>query len=307
MALNNVSSAQTFTTLIKLGKSRGSTDGVKVNAAEVKAALNSFSWTDGKTTKSELKAAVEEFASLQRENQLTADGARAFQDWLEATPNTPGRFTSERSGNAFANLESFLRYNPSSQGGATLTQEEAGALVSVLGKKPPAARVAQVIELHRQLRVSKQSPEARKVLRDWLNKNPMARPSDSLMRALVKPLRGLTWPSETDRAVYPVYPVDIGAAPASDADAVKAARKALGETAMTPIEVRDFDETFAQLTRADDPGSKARAQKFTAIYNTMKSSLTDLRVIRVGTRDIDVYAVGKDANGRWVGVMSRVE
>lgn len=304
MNARKVSSGQVFKLLTLVGRKGG--QGM-LTAPEVKAALDSFKWGDGQVTRSEVLAARKEFGALQQAKLLTADGAKAFTDWFKDTGGgARGGLTFERSAQTFDTLESFFRFNPESSRGARLSKAEAEVLVELVGEKASPARIADLLELLPMARASGSTREALKVLKDYGVRNPIPAPGEPLATALEQPLAGLRWPSETDR---PVYAVSLGPAPSSRRSPVNALREALGESKDTPVEVRDFQETFARLTAVDDPDDPAavkRARQFGAVRDALAASLTDLKVLRVGARDIDVYVLGKDASGRWVGVMSGV-
>jgi hypothetical protein len=304
MNTRKVSSGQVFKLLTVVGRKGG--QGM-LTAPEVKVALDSFKWGDGQVTRTEVLAARKEFKALQQARLLTADGEKAFSDWFKDTgAGARGGFTAERAAVTFDTLESFFRFDPESASGARLSKAEAEVLVELVGEKASPARIADLLELLPKARASGSTKEALNVLKDYAFRNPMPAPGEPLATALQKPLTGLLWPSETDR---PVYAVSLGTAPSSRRSPVNALREALGESKDTPVEVRDFQETFARLTAVDDPGDPAavkRARQFSAVRAALTASLTDLKVLRVGTTDIDVYVLGKDSSGRWVGVMSGV-
>jgi hypothetical protein len=307
MANLTVSSGKVFKSLTDLANKPASRAGKKLDAKEVKAALDSFNWGDGKTTRTEVIAAKQEFQALKSAGKLTKDGEQAVNEWFsQVGVGQPGGFDFTRSADAFRNLRSFLQWNADSQKGATLTKDEATALLSVLGPAPSPARIAEVQQARDSLKATKKSREAQAVFTTWLGAHPMPTPAQPLTNLLKPLLKDVLWMSETDR---PLIPVSLGTAPKASANIANAARKALGEGAKTPVEVRSFDETFANLTSNFDPGdpdSAKRAQKFAAVRDALKANLTELQVIRVGTIDIDVFVVGKDSTGKWVGVMSGV-
>jgi hypothetical protein len=307
MRTKTISSGRIFKTLIDLGAKPGTSGGKKVNAGEVRAALDAFKWGDGRITETEVIAARKEFGALQKAGRVTPDGARAFDEWFSATgAGEPGGFSSERSASAFEALEGFLRFDPNSQKGTSFTKAEAESLVSILGDEPAPARVADVMELRARLRSSRRSREAQGVLTRWLGAHPISGPPNPLSSALASPLAGLLWPSETDR---PVYAVDLGIAPRLTQDPREAVRRALGERSDVRVDISSFDATFDRLTTVEDAGdsvAEQRAAKFAAVRDALKAHLVDLQLFKVGEVAIDVYALGRDANGRWAGVMSGV-
>jgi hypothetical protein len=303
----SISSGATFTALVQLASKPGSDGGAKLTLNEVKSALDSFSWGDGKVTRAEVLAARAKLVPLQQRGQLTAEASSALDDWFHTVgEGAPGGFTSERAKDALDRLVSFFRYDAGSQGGATLTADEARALVELLGCRPSPARIGDVEALRQLLEAQQAAPEAQAVLAGWLAAHPMPSPAGPLGTKLAPILSGLSWLSETDR---PVFAVDLGEAPAAHANQEEALRKAAQEPGTVKVETRDFATEFARLsTPADpnDPLSVETARRFGALREVLTANLTDLRVLRVGEVDVDVYVLGKDPHGRWVGVMSGV-
>jgi hypothetical protein len=308
MTVKAISSGTVFKTLVDLATKSSSESGTKVSAKEVKLALDSFNWGDGKVTKTEVIAAKRAFDDLKAAGKLTQTGQAAVTDWFaQVGTGVDGGFSFERSAQAFETLTSQFRWGTGSQSGATFTRAEAQSLLSVLGAAPSPARIADVTELAANVKASGQSTAALKELTTWLQAHPIAAPSQPLLGQLSAATKDLLWPSETDR---PVYPVNLGAAPTASQDKVAFARKALGEPDLAPVEIRSFDDTLNQLATSADPNdaiSTANAAKFGVLRDTLKNAgLTDLTIVRVGTIDIDVYALGRNAAGQWVGVCSGV-
>lgn len=76
----------------------------------------------------------------------------------------------------------------------------------------------------------------------------------------------------------------------------------------TPIEEVSFERFFARLTANKDwygEREKTRAKKFLGIKKLLEENLRDLKVYRLGSVRIDIYAVGIDANGRVIGIITK--
>ncbi len=303
MASKSVSSGAVFKAFLGVATSRASTSGTKVDQPEAKAALDTFGWSDEKVTQAEVIAARVEFAALKKAGRLTAAGEKTFTDWFASVGDgVKGGFTYDRSAAVFDNASSFFRWNPNSQKGAILTKGEARALVELLGPTPAPARIVDVADLKQAI----PSEDAKRVLAQWLDAHPLPVPDARLSGALRPVTTGLLWPSETDR---PVIPVSLGRAPSPRQNVLAALRTALGEGATTPVERRAFAAQFDQLTSnfdPADPASVARAQRFGQLRAVLEAQLTDLEVFRLGGTRKDVYVLGRDAQGQWVGVMSGV-
>ena len=68
----------------------------------------------------------------------------------------------------------------------------------------------------------------------------------------------------------------------------------------------DLFDPFAQAGDDASDEDKAEAARYRAIVDLLSKELTDLRVFRVGRVDIDVYILGKDPSGNWLGLKTHV-
>ena len=66
------------------------------------------------------------------------------------------------------------------------------------------------------------------------------------------------------------------------------------------VEVTDLDDIFRDAVAGDN------AKKFQKLIKTLKDTLDDIRVYRVGEVEKDVYIVGKTKGGGWAGLKSKV-
>jgi hypothetical protein len=113
--------------------------------------------------------------------------------------------------------------------------------------------------------------------------------ADTLLTTLIQATTGLLYPSEYDAPLEPFVwePADN-----------------------TPTEVRRLSghppEERCQTLSADAFfGELAEVEGFPALYETLKETLTDLKVYRCGAANLTVYVVGRDAHGRLAGFKTR--
>jgi hypothetical protein len=123
-----------------------------------------------------------------------------------------------------------------------------------------------------------------------------AEPSSLRLRSLEEAASGLLFPSETDA---PLVPIELsGATELSPEELLRVEKRAEG----TKVEQTTIDELFAPLLEAGDDDAK----RFGRVVEILKAELTDLRVYRVGSTDIDVYVLGKHSTGAWMGLKTKV-
>jgi hypothetical protein len=125
-----------------------------------------------------------------------------------------------------------------------------------------------------------------------------AQSAQSRLRSLEEAASGLLFPSETDA---PLVPIELAGAQGADLSAEGLLNIEKRE-AGTKVEEVTADELFAPLIEAGDDDAK----KYGRILELLKAELTDLRVYRVGSTDIDVYVLGKHSSGAWVGLKTKV-
>ncbi|MBW4556111.1 MAG: nuclease A inhibitor family protein [Trichormus sp. ATA11-4-KO1] len=77
----------------------------------------------------------------------------------------------------------------------------------------------------------------------------------------------------------------------------------------TSIETVELDYLFrncAEEKEWHDDIQKQNVQKFQSLVKILKDNLTDIKVYRLGTIDIDVYVVGKTSSGDLAGVSTKL-
>ncbi len=78
------------------------------------------------------------------------------------------------------------------------------------------------------------------------------------------------------------------------------------QTSVEEVELDDFFRNCAQEKEWQDEIQKQNVSKFQSLVKTLKDNLTDIKVYRIGTINIDVYIVGKTASGDLVGISTKV-
>ncbi|MGA7933716.1 MAG: nuclease A inhibitor family protein [Kovacikia sp.] len=82
-----------------------------------------------------------------------------------------------------------------------------------------------------------------------------------------------------------------------------------GHPKNTSVQTVDFDKFFAQTTQEKDwygPKEKAAVVKYQQLIKTLKDSLKDIQVYRVGDTELDVYIVGKTPTDNLAGLSTKV-
>lgn len=81
-----------------------------------------------------------------------------------------------------------------------------------------------------------------------------------------------------------------------------------GSAVDTEVEERDFTEFFARLTEIQDwfgDEEKETAQKYAQLKELLEKNLRDLMIFKVGKIQLDVYAVGLDAENKLMGIKTK--
>lgn len=306
-ATTTISTGSVFKQILDIGRATSSDKGTKLTAMEAKAALYTFNMGAGTVKKSAVVAVQIEFNALKKSGKLLPEAEQVFSEWLKANANAPsGGQDALRRADAFREMESFVRYNADSQKGQQVTPAEVTGLLNILGPSPAPPRIMQVKQLRDELKASKQlTTTGLRSIDTWLAAHPLPAMPTTLSRALLSIVKGMYWPSETDR---PIVPMILGSAPSPRANVANALRTALGEGKNIVVEETNFEDKFAQLSTGDpdDADDMARAAKFAQLRDALKGQLTDIHMFKVGTIDRDLIVVGRTADGKWAGIMSGV-
>ncbi len=130
-------------------------------------------------------------------------------------------------------------------------------------------------------------------------------PESPILDTLGKATFGLLFSERVRRSAHPYrYPGKGGEEPTA-----ASLLEAEGLPSTTPVETITLDDLFDPFVEADPSASaedRAEAERYRDLVDLLSSELTDVRVYRVGETDIDVYVLGKDPCGDWVGLKTHV-
>ena len=141
------------------------------------------------------------------------------------------------------------------------------------------------------------------ILEDSKEKSPDVQNTNSnendLAKQIKKAVANLYYISETDAEILPFT---------GEQAEVITKEEILSQTknaADVPVEVRDFAEFFARLTKIQDwfgDEEKETTQKFARLKELLEKNLRDLKVFKLGKIQLDVYVVGLDAESKLIGI-----
>jgi hypothetical protein len=116
----------------------------------------------------------------------------------------------------------------------------------------------------------------------------------------------LLYMSESDYPFTTILRTDLGTGPATAATVRTLAGSALpANAAVNPETVDDFFSWIARPDSADmDDAEKADAAKYRALRTLLEQDLTDLRIFRAGTIQVQVYILGRTSCGELAGLQT---
>ena len=124
------------------------------------------------------------------------------------------------------------------------------------------------------------------------------RSEDALRRAC----KGLFYPSETDAAIVPFF------GGRSEEGTHLTIVNELGLENGNEVEESRFSDFFLRLTRVQDWFGEAEienATRFLKLQKLLEGNLKDLKVLRTGRIQIDIYLVGIDSDGNVAGIKTK--
>ncbi len=124
-----------------------------------------------------------------------------------------------------------------------------------------------------------------------------------LLNQLGTAANGLLYPSETDA---PFIPFAWETMRDFSVDKLLLATRHSRDTPVDGMEPDDFFAPVEHVEEWFDDSERATAERFAALHDTLEDLLTDISVYRVGTVDIDVYVIGKTADGYFAGVSTKL-
>ena len=110
---------------------------------------------------------------------------------------------------------------------------------------------------------------------------------------------GLLFVSESDS---PLRVVQLGPSPDLD---VPTLLRALGKPITTPITQQPLSALFDRTVQDQPwhgPSEHATVERYRALTSFLTSALEAVRVFRIGQIEVEVYALGRTSDGRWLGV-----
>lgn len=130
-------------------------------------------------------------------------------------------------------------------------------------------------------------------------------PESQLLATLEKASDGLLFPSESDAPFTPYcFPEPAGVEPT--AASLLAAEHLPSDTPVETITVGELFDPFVVEGPSASPEDLAEAARYRDLVELLSHELTNLRVYRVGKTDIDVYILGQDPCGAWLGLKTHV-
>jgi len=130
------------------------------------------------------------------------------------------------------------------------------------------------------------------------------RSDDQILSELARAASGLWYMSESD---YPLEPVRLEVA---DDPAAERLREMAGMDATARVETGNLEEFFRDSAAVQMPregtGEPPRAANFGHVVRTLQENLTDIRVYRIGERNMRVYILGRSGSGNWLGLSTRI-
>lgn len=120
---------------------------------------------------------------------------------------------------------------------------------------------------------------------------------------LQQAIQGLLYTSETDAPFEIIHWPDG----TTGLDA-KRVLQLSGHKPKDPVRITSMDDFFKPLTDFQawfGKEEKETAQKFRKLRDVIEKNLNDTKVFRAGKIQIDIFIVGKSAQGDWTGVKTR--
>ena len=108
------------------------------------------------------------------------------------------------------------------------------------------------------------------------------------LQALREATHGLLYPSESDEPIV-VFVWDTKEPDALTAVAARAAKD-------KKTEELHLDDFFRELEASEE------AKRFAELHRVLLTTLSIVRVLRVGTVEVQIYVIGKTRSGHWAGL-----
>ncbi|HEX8551822.1 MAG TPA: nuclease A inhibitor family protein [Abditibacteriaceae bacterium] len=128
--------------------------------------------------------------------------------------------------------------------------------------------------------------------------------SDAVRQTLESACQGLLYPSDTDAPFEPFFWPEEDPGPLTPQELTRLA----GVAAETPVKTVRVETLFRPVTKQEEwhnDAEKMQIKSFENLLATIKATLDDVKVYRVGKTTIDVYIVGSTEGG-YAGLKTRV-
>jgi hypothetical protein len=116
---------------------------------------------------------------------------------------------------------------------------------------------------------------------------------------------GLLFPSESDEPLQ----VFVWRDTAPFSPQALLAHAGFDPKTRTPVQTSDLDRFFRPVTTPRawyGEEERERMRRFQALHDLLKAELRDIKVYKIGTVAIDVYVVGRAADGTYCGFTTKV-
>ena len=114
---------------------------------------------------------------------------------------------------------------------------------------------------------------------------------DDELAILADATKGLLYPSESDTPFEPFR------RPSTEQDPLKTVLALRGKSG--PVTEQTAAEFFAELEDGND------AARFKKLHTLLTTTLSNLRVFRIGEVEVDIYLIGKIKAGEWCGLRTK--
>lgn len=133
-------------------------------------------------------------------------------------------------------------------------------------------------------------------------KSPPNLSQDSLFGEIKKASEGLYYISETDAEILP-----FSGSKASEVSSQEILNQAKSDQNAN-VEERDFSEFFERLTKIQEwfgAEETENARKFAELKDLLQQNLSELKVFKIGSIQLDIYAVGLDSENILTGIKTK--
>ena len=143
---------------------------------------------------------------------------------------------------------------------------------------------------------------SKKLKENNLTKQNTDLPKNDLAEQIKKAVENLYYLSETDAEITLFIG---GTAESVGKDVILSQTESAADA---PVEERDFTQFFERLTAIQDwfgDEETETANKYARLKELLENNLRDLKVFKIGKIQLDIYAVGLDAENNLMGIKTK--